>query len=51
MTMTKKLVMLLAALLCGSVPLTACNTIQGAGRDVERAGEKLQQEAQEHKKY
>lgn len=49
--MTRKLVLLLAALVFGSISLTACNTIQGAGRDVERAGEKVQQEAQEHKKY
>ena len=31
--------------------LTGCNTIQGAGKDVERAGEKVQQEATEHKRY
>lgn len=49
--MTRKLVLLLAALTFGSISLTACNTIQGAGKDVERAGEKVQQEAQEHKKY
>ena len=49
--MTKKLVLLLASLTFGSISLTACNTIQGAGKDVERAGEKVQQEAQEHKKY
>lgn len=34
-----------------SLALTACNTMQGAGRDVERAGEKIQGEAQEHKHY
>ena len=49
--MTKKLMLLFAAVMFGSISLTACNTIQGAGRDVERAGEKVQQEAQEHKKY
>jgi predicted small secreted protein len=31
--------------------LAACNTIQGAGKDVERGGEKIQKEAQENKKY
>jgi entericidin B len=31
--------------------LAGCNTIQGAGKDVERGGEKLQKEAQEHKYY
>ena len=49
--MIRKFVLLLAAISFGSVALTACNTIQGAGRDMERAGEKVQQEAQEHKRY
>jgi entericidin B len=31
--------------------LAGCNTIQGAGKDVERGGEKIQKEAQENKKY
>ena len=34
-----------------SLALTACNTVQGAGRDMESAGEKIQSEAQEHKRY
>jgi predicted small secreted protein len=34
-----------------SLALTACNTMQGAGRDVESAGQKIQDEAQEHKRY
>jgi predicted small secreted protein len=49
--MTSKLVLLLAALAFGSVSLTACNTMQGAGRDVEKVGQKVQEEAVEHKKY
>jgi predicted small secreted protein len=49
--MIKKLVLLLAALGFGATTLTACNTMQGAGRDVEKAGQKVQEEAQEHKKY
>jgi len=49
--MIKRLVLLLAALSFGSLSLTACNTVQGAGKDVERAGEKVQSEAVEHKKY
>ena len=36
------------AVLLGS--LAACNTMEGMGRDVERGGEKIQKEAQEHKK-
>ena len=49
--MTRKLVLLLATLIFGSIALPACNTMQGAGRDIEKAGAKVQEEAQEHKKY
>ena len=49
--MTRKLVLLLATLIFGSVSLTACNTMQGAGKDVEKVGQKVQEEAVEHKKY
>jgi len=49
--MISKIVLLLAALSLGSISLTACNTIQGAGKDVESVGVKVQTEAQEHKKY
>jgi len=45
--MWKKLVFCFAAI--ASLTLTACNTIQGAGRDVERGGQKIQEEAVEHK--
>ena len=31
--------------------LTGCNTMAGAGRDMERGGEKLQDSAQQHKNY
>jgi entericidin B len=48
----KRLVALMLAtsyvLLAG---LAGCNTIQGAGKDVERGGEKIQKEAQEKKNY
>jgi entericidin B len=49
--MIAKTILLLAALSLGSLALSACNTVQGAGKDVERAGDKIQSEAQEHKKY
>lgn len=29
--------------------LTACNTMQGIGKDVERGGERIQDSAQKHK--
>lgn len=31
-----------AAALLGAASLTGCNTLEGAGKDVERAGEKIQ---------
>ncbi len=31
--------------------LSGCNTVQGAGKDIERGGEKIQKEAIENKKY
>lgn len=50
--MLKKLMLILVALTIGSpLLLTGCNTMQGAGRDVEKAGSKIQDEAAEHKHY
>ena len=50
--MIRKLMLLLVAVTIGSpMLLTGCNTMQGAGRDVEKAGQKVQEEAVEHKKY
>jgi len=42
-----------AALAAGflAATLSACNTVQGAGKDIERGGEKIQKEAVEHKRY
>ena len=49
--MTTKIVLLLFSIALGSSALTGCNTIQGAGQDVSKAGSKISEEAQEHKKY
>ncbi len=49
--MFAKIALLLTALSLGSIVLTGCNTIQGAGKDVEKAGEKVQKEAVEAKRY
>jgi entericidin B len=51
--MKRLLALLLAAsfVLPSAAMLGGCNTVQGAGKDIERGGEKIQQEAQEHKKY
>jgi predicted small secreted protein len=40
---------LIAAILAGSFLLTACNTMEGFGRDVEKTGNKIEQKAQEKK--
>lgn len=42
---------ILALIIGSSFLLAACNTVEGAGKDVKAAGEKTQQEAAEHKKY
>ena len=39
---------IVAAILAGFF-LTACNTMEGAGRDVQGAGKKIEKEAVEHK--
>jgi predicted small secreted protein len=50
--MLRKLLLFVCALSIGSLSLlSGCNTMQGAGQDVSRAGQKIQEEAVEHKKY
>lgn len=39
----KKIILMGAIMLCASLAVSACsNTLDGAGRDIERAGEKIQ---------
>jgi len=40
----KRIILLLVAL--STVALSACNTMSGLGKDLERAGEKIQKKAQ-----
>ena len=49
--MNSKILLVLLSLALGASTLTGCNTVQGAGKDVEKAGAKIQNEAQEHKTY
>jgi len=42
---------LIGAFVASTFALAGCNTVQGAGKDVEKGGEKIQKEAAEHKKY
>jgi predicted small secreted protein len=51
MQMNAKILLVLLSLAFGASTLTGCNTVQGAGKDVEKAGAKIQNEAQEHKTY
>jgi entericidin B len=46
--MFKKLIFCFAAL--AAVSLTACNTVEGAGKDIERGGEHVQDAAKDVKK-
>lgn len=34
-----------------TVILTACNTMEGAGKDIQKGGQEIKDEAQEHKNY
>ena len=40
---------LLAIALLLSVTVAACNTVEGAGQDIQKAGSKVEGEANEHK--
>jgi predicted small secreted protein len=39
----------IAAILSAAFLLTACNTMEGFGRDVEKTGDKIEQSAQRNK--
>ena len=43
--------LLLYAMSLMSLALAACNTVEGAGRDIQNLGEDIHDEAQEHKRY
>ena len=51
--MLKKLVALAMALTFAPVlaSLSGCNTVQGAGEDISKGGQKVEKEAAEHKHY
>ena len=49
--MTSKILLLVLSLSLGSAILAGCNTVQGAGEDISKGGQKIQQEAQEHTRY
>ena len=42
---------LIALLIGASFMLGACNTVEGVGKDTKAAGQKIEGEAKEHKKY
>jgi predicted small secreted protein len=45
----KRLIALMMMMMFSSVALTACNTVAGAGKDVQKVGEKVEQKAQDCK--
>lgn len=50
--MLKKIIMLMfasAVLASTAVAVTGCNTMAGAGKDIERGGDAITREANEHK--
>jgi entericidin B len=46
-----KILLLVLSLSLGSAVLAGCNTVAGAGEDIAKGGQKINQEAQEHKHY
>ncbi|MDQ2696346.1 MAG: entericidin A/B family lipoprotein [Pseudomonadota bacterium] len=50
-TKSTRLLALLAALLALNLSLAGCNTLGGAGEDIEAAGDALEDEAEEAKSY
>jgi entericidin A len=48
--MLKKL-LLLPLVLMFAVSLSACNTMAGAGKDIQKGGEKIEDSAQKNKNY
>jgi predicted small secreted protein len=40
----------IAAVIASTLAFVGCNTVQGAGKDIERGGEKIQDAAQDVKK-
>jgi len=52
--MIKRIFALLLAtlyLVCAAATLTGCNTMEGAGKDIEKGGEAIKDEARENKNY
>ena len=45
----KKLAAMLAVTFAFAVPLAGCNTVKGAGQDVQKAGEKVENAADKRK--
>ncbi|MAF97083.1 MAG: entericidin EcnAB [Micavibrio sp.] len=46
MSVSKNKLLTLSALALACISLSACNTIEGAGRDIEHAGETVQDAAE-----
>ena len=45
----KKIAALMAVTFAAALALAGCNTMEGAGQDVQKAGQKLEKSADQHK--
>ena len=48
-TQTKLPILAVIAVLLGAMALSGCNTVKGAGKDIEKAGDKIQDSADRHR--
>ena len=48
-TRTNLPVLAVIAALLGAIALSGCNTVKGAGKDIEKAGDKIQDSADRHR--
>lgn len=48
MSASLRKIVALAALAAITAGLVGCNTVQGAGKDLEKVGEEIQEEAEKH---
>ena len=44
----KKLIILLAVLAFSSISLSACSTVEGVGKDIQKGGKAIEKEAQKN---
>lgn len=48
-TRTRLRIIAAVAVLFGVIAISGCNTVKGAGKDIEKAGDKIQDSADRHR--